>query len=95
MRAAKSTQSIIFDVKASDEARLRQQPIYVESITIIGRPEAKPQKSVEARFADALNGPATLGIMQFKSLDTTPCMSLASTWNNIGASFVPMSGCPK
>jgi hypothetical protein len=96
--SAKVAQSILFDIKASNDAMLRQRPIYIESITVIGQnPDAAqlPLKSIERRFADALNAPATAGAVGVRPLDTTPCTSLVSIQNNIGSSFVPMSGCPK
>ena len=96
--SAKVSQSILFDIKASNDALLRQQPIYIESITVIGQnPDAAqlPKKSLERRFADALNAPATGGLAQMRPLDTTPCTSLVAMQNNIGSSFVPTSGCPK
>jgi hypothetical protein len=92
--ASRATRSILFDLKAADDTRLRQQPIYIESITIYGPNPETPQKSVERRFADSLNAPVS-GAFSMRPVDSsTPCLSLPSTWNNIGSSFVPTSGCP-
>ena len=91
-----TSRSIMFDTKAADVERARQQGIYVESITVQGRdPDAPrvPRKPFEQRFAEALLRPApTAGARMF---DTTPCMSVQSSWNNIGESYAPMFGCPK
>jgi hypothetical protein len=86
-----------FDATAAQRARLQQQPTYIESIVIEGYdPDARrvPKKTPERRFGDALNAPAAAGMLGSRTVDSTPCMSLASTWNNIGSSFVPTSGCP-
>ena len=93
-RATKSTQSILFDLKAANDVRLQGQPLYVESITIVGQVEA-PKKSVEKRFADSLNGPAAAGMLEFKHGSNVPCLSLASTRPDIGSWFTPLTGCPR
>ncbi len=93
-RATKSTQSILFDLKAANDVRLQGQPLYVESITIVGQTEV-PKKSVEKRFADSLNGPAAAGMFEMKSVGNTPCLSLAHTRPDIGSWFTPATGCPR
>ena len=93
--ASQLTHSILFDLKAAEDARLRQQPIYVESITVFGHRPEPPKIPLEQRFANALNAPAAAGVMEIRAMDTTPCMSMASTWNNIGSSFAPLTGCPR
>lgn len=93
---ARAGRSAVFDARSAADARVRQSPLYVESLVIEGRdpdarrPKAKP---LEQRFADALLAPppAAAGM---RSLDTTPCMSVQSTWNNFGSSFAPLTGCP-
>jgi len=94
---AGAARSVLFDAFAADEARLRQQPAYIESIVIEGHdPDLRrpPRKPLEQRFADALNAPKPAATAGMRMMDTTPCVSLPSTWNNIGSSFVPLSGCP-
>jgi hypothetical protein len=93
--ASQSTQSILFDLKAAEDVRLRQQPVYVESITVFGHRSEPAKIPLEQRFANALNAPAAAGAMEIRAMDTTPCMSMASTWNNIGSSFAPLTGCPR
>ena len=93
--ANRSTRSILFDLKTAEDLRLRQQPIYVESITVFGHRAEPPSIPLEQRFANALNAPAAAGVMEMRAMDTTPCMSMASTWNNIGSSFAPLAGCPR
>jgi hypothetical protein len=93
--ATKTTHSILFDLKAAEDMRLRDQPIYVESITVFGHRSEPAKIPLEQRFANALNAPATAGAMEMRAMDTTPCMSMASTWNNIGSSFAPLTGCPR
>jgi hypothetical protein len=89
--------SVLFDGRRASDARVRQSPQYVESIVVEGRdpdgrrPKAKP---LEQRFADALLAPPPAAAAGMRSLDTTPCMSLQSTWNTFGSSFAPLTGCP-
>jgi len=86
--------SVVFDKKAAEAAR--ELPTYVESIVVIGRdPDARPAKprSLEQRFAQALVAPPP-SLAAGRVFDNTPCMSLPSTWNNIGDAHVPLSGCP-
>jgi hypothetical protein len=86
--------SVVFDKKAAEAAR--ETPTYVESIVVIGRdPDARPAKprSLEQRFAEALIVPRP-SLAAGRMFDNTPCMSLPSTWNNIGDAHVPLSGCP-
>jgi len=86
--------SVVFDRKAAEAAR--ETPTYVESIVVIGRdPDARTAKprSLEQRFAEALIAPRP-SLAAGRMLDNTPCMSLPSTWNNIGDAHVPLSGCP-
>jgi len=95
---ARADQSAVFDRDAADSARQRQDPTYVERIFVEGHdPDAPraPRKPLERRFADTLLAPPPAPMAGMRMLDTTPCMSLASTWNNIGSSFVPLSGCPR
>ena len=93
--ASQSTRSILFDLKAAEDLQLRQQPIYVESITVFGHRSEPAKMPLEQRFANALNAPAAAGTMGIRPMDTTPCPSMASTWNNIGSSFAPLTGCPR
>ena len=93
--ASQSTHSILFDLRAAEDLRLRQQPIYLESITVFGHRAEPPKIPLEQRFANALNAPAAAGAVAIRAMDTTPCMSMASTWNNIGSSFAPLTGCPR
>ena len=90
-----NTRSILFDLKAAEDLQLRQQPIYMESITVFGHRSEPAKIPLEQRFANALNAPAAAGTMEIRAMDTTPCMSMASTWNNIGSSFAPLTGCPR
>lgn len=89
--------SVLFDARGASDARVRQSPLYVESIVVEGRdpdgrrPKAKP---LERRFADALLAPPADRLAGMRRLDTTPCMSLQSTWNVLGSSFAPLTGCP-
>jgi len=90
--------SVVFDRDAADLARLRQRPAYIESIVVEGRDPyaaATRKKPLEQRFADALLAPPPSPTAGLRFLDTTPCMSMASTWNNIGNSYAPISGCPR
>lgn len=97
-RAPVAGGSVVFDKDAADAARQRNDPTYVERIFVEGRdPDAPrvPRKPLEKRFADTLLAPPPAPMVGMRMLDTTPCMSLASTWNNIGSNFVPLSGCPR
>ena len=90
--------SVVFDKEAADVVRQRNDPTYVERIFVEGRdPDAPrvPRKPLEKRFADTLLAPPPAPMAGMRMLDTTPCMSLASTWNNVGSNFVPLSGCPR
>lgn len=96
--SARASESPVFDQRQADEARQRNEPTYVESITVLGYdPDVRrvPRKTLERRFAETLLAPPSAPMAGMRMLDTTPCMSLASTWNNIGSSFVPVSGCPR
>jgi hypothetical protein len=93
--ASQSTRSLLFDLKAAEDLQLRQQPIYVESVTVFGHRSEPAKIPLEQRFANALNAPAPAGTMEIRAMDTTPCLSMASTWNNIGSSFAPPTGCPR
>jgi hypothetical protein len=92
-----TSRSVLFDAKRAEEARAREQPVFVESIVVEGRdPDARrrPPKPLEQRFAEALLAPAPSSTAGLRFLDTTPCMSLQSTWNTIGNSYAPLTGCP-
>ena len=89
--------SVLFDAEGAADARVRQYPQYVESIVVEGhdpdgrRPKARP---LEQRFADALLARPPAASAGLRMMDTTPCMSLQSTWNVFGSSFAPLTGCP-
>jgi hypothetical protein len=95
--AALTGRSVLFDAKGAADARARQRPQYVESIVVEGRdsdgrrPKMKP---LEQRFADVLLAPPPAAAAGLRMLDTTPCMSMPSTWNVLGSSFAPLTGCP-
>ena len=92
---AQPVRSVVFDARSAAEVRLRSEPAYVETIVVEGRdPDAQRRKPLETRFAEALAPrPSPLaGISQFSD---APCMSLPSTWNNLGDAHVPLSGCPR
>ena len=98
MAPALTARSVVFDKDAADLARMRQAPEYVERIFVEAYdPDVPrvPRKTLERRFSDTLLAAPSAAAVGLRPLDTTPCMSLASTWNNIGASFAPMSGCPR
>lgn len=93
----RAARSALFDADAADAARARAQPQYVERIVVEGRdPDARrpPRRSVEQRFADALLAPPPSPMAGLRMLDTTPCMSVQSTRNDIGNSYAPLTGCP-
>ncbi|MFO1316862.1 MAG: hypothetical protein U1F58_14790 [Burkholderiales bacterium] len=100
LRAAapdRAARSALFDADAVAAARAREQPQYVERIVVEGRdPDARRPKprSVEQRFADALLAPPPSPMAGLRFLDTTPCMSVQSTWNDLGNSYAPITGCP-
>lgn len=92
-----TARSVLFDTKAAEAERARQTPLYVERIVVEGRdPDAprRPARSLEQRFADALLAPPPAAAAGLRPLDTTPCMSLQSTWNTLGSSYAPLTGCP-
>jgi hypothetical protein len=94
---ARAVRSVLFDAAAADDRRLRLQPVYIESIVIEGRdPDTRraPRKPLEQRFSDALNASKPAAAAGMRMMDTTPCMSVQSTWNSIGSSFAPLAGCP-
>ncbi len=88
--------SVVFDAAAAARERARQEPAYVERIFVEGRDPDAPRKprAVEQRFADALLAPRPSPTAGLRSLDTTPCMSVISSWNNLGNSYAPITGCP-
>ncbi|MBK9114734.1 MAG: hypothetical protein IPM22_03590 [Betaproteobacteria bacterium] len=93
----RAARSALFDAGAADDARARQQPQYVERIVVEGRdPDARRPKprSVEQRFAEALLAPPPSPLAGLRMLDTTPCMSVLSTRNDLGNSYAPITGCP-
>jgi len=87
--------SVVLDARAAADARSRDAPVYVESIVVEARnPDARRLRPLEVRFAEALMArPSPLAAIS--PFDDTPCMSLPSTWNNIGDAHVPLSGCPR
>jgi len=87
--------AVVRRLKAAEDLQLRQQPIYMESITVFGHRSEPAKIPLEQRFANALNAPAAAGTMEIRPMDTTPCPSMASTWNTIGSSFAPLTGCPR
>lgn len=92
-----TSRSVLFDIKAADAQRARRQPQYIESIIVEGRdPDAArgPRKPLEQRFAEVLLRPSPAPAKGGRMFDTTPCMSVQSTWNNIGNSYAPLIGCP-
>ncbi len=91
-----SARSVVFDAAAAARERARQQPDYVERIYVEGRDPDAPRKprAVEQRFADALLAPRPSPTAGLRFLDTTPCMSVISSWNNLGNSYAPITGCP-
>jgi len=92
---AQPAASVVLDLRAAADARLRDVPVYVESIVVEGRdPDRRRLRPLEVRFAEALAArPRPLA--GINPLNDTPCMSLQSTWNNIGDAHVPLSGCPR
>jgi len=96
--AAPPARSVVFDKDAADLVRMRQSPEYVERIFVEAYdPDAAriPRRTLERQFSDTLLAAPAVPAMGIRPLDSTPCMSLPSTWNNIGTSFAPMSGCPR
>jgi hypothetical protein len=94
---ANAARSAVFDAQAADAQRWRQHPAYVEYIVVEGiDPDGRrrPAKSVEQHFADALTAPPPSPTAGLRFLDTTPCMSVQSSWNNLGNSYAPVTGCP-
>jgi hypothetical protein len=94
---ARAGRSIMFDPARAAEARARAQPQYVESITVEARDPDAPRvrrKAFEQRFADSLLGPPPASRVGMRRLDSTPCLSVPSTWNSLGTSFAPLGGCP-
>lgn len=93
---AASARSVLFDPAAAERERERQQPAYVERIYVEGRDPDAPRRprAVEQRFADALLAPRPSPTAGLRFLDTTPCMSVISSWNNLGNSYAPVTGCP-
>lgn len=92
-----SARSVLFDAQAADTERARQQPQYVESIVVEGRDPygvKRPIKPLEQRFAEALLAPPPAKAIGMRGLDTTPCMSVPSSWNSLGNSYAPLAGCP-
>jgi hypothetical protein len=93
---AQSARSVVFDARSAADARLRNAPSYVETIFVEGRnPDARPPRALEVRFADVLTAPRTSPFAGAGMFSDAPCMSLPSTWNNIGDAHVPLSGCPR
>ena len=93
--AARKHPHLDFRHMAAEDLQLRQQPISMESITVFGHRSEPAKIPLEQRFANALNAPAAAGTMEIRPMDTTPCPSMASTWNTIGSSFAPLTGCPR
>ena len=93
---AQPVRSVVFDAKSATDARLRSAPMYVESIVVEGRnPDARRPRALETRFAEILTAPRMSPLAGINPLPDVPCMSLPSTWNNIGDAHVPLSGCPR
>lgn len=91
-----AARSVLFDAAAAERERARQEPAYVERIFVEGRDPDAPRRprAVEQRFADALLAPRPTPTAGLRFLDTTPCMSVISSWNNLGNSYAPITGCP-
>lgn len=90
--------SILFDARSAEEARRRQQAVFVESITVVGRdPDRRPvrRESFETRFANALLAPSPASAAGIRPLDATPCYAVQSSLNPIGNSYAPLTGCPR
>ena len=88
--------SVVLDARSASEARAKSTPVYVETIVVEGRrdPDALRRKPLEARFAEAL-APRANPLAGLTPFSDAPCMSLPSTWNNLGDAHVPLSGCPR
>lgn len=93
---AEPVRSVVLDPRSAADARAKFGPVYVETITVEGRrdPDAPKRKPLEVRFAEAL-APRPDPLAGMSVFGDTPCMSLPSTWNNIGDAHVPLSGCPR
>jgi hypothetical protein len=88
--------SVVFDTRSAVDARLRNAPSYVETIFVEGRnPDARPPRALEVRFTEVLTAPRPSPFAAVSMFSDAPCMSLPSTWNNIGDAHVPLSGCPR
>ncbi|MFO1303693.1 MAG: hypothetical protein U1F54_08165 [Burkholderiales bacterium] len=94
--AAEPVRSVVLDVRSAADARARSAPQYVETIVVEGRrdPDAPRRKPLEVRFAEAL-APRPNPLTGLTPFSDAPCMSLASSWNNLGDAHVPLSGCPR
>lgn len=89
--------SPVLDARSAADARLRNEPVYVESIVVEGRNPDAParRKALEVRFAEAL-APRPSPLAGINPLNDAPCTSLTSTWwNGVGDTHVPLSGCPR
>jgi hypothetical protein len=93
---AEPLRSVVLDARSAADARAKFGPVYVETITVEGRrdPDAPRRKPLEVRFAEAL-APRPSPLAGLSPFSDAPCMSLPSTWNNIGDAHVPLSGCPR
>jgi hypothetical protein len=92
-----ASRSVVFDSGKADDLRFRQQPAYIESITVEGRDQDAPRvkrKSLEQNFAEALLAPPPSAAMGMRSLSPTPCYAIQSSLNTIGNSYAPLTGCP-
>jgi hypothetical protein len=92
-----AARSVVFDSGKADDLRLRQQPAYVESITVEGRDPDGPRtkrKSLEQSFAEALLAPPPSAAAAMRGLRSTPCYAIQSSLNTIGDSYAPLTGCP-
>jgi len=94
---AQPVSSPVLDARSAADARLRSEPVYVESIVVEGRNPDAParRKALEVRFAEAL-APRPSPLAGINPLSDAPCTSLTSTWwNGLGDTHVPLSGCPR
>ncbi len=95
--APAAPRSVVFDSSKADDLRFRQQPAYIESITVEGRDPDSPRgkrKSLEQNFAEALLAPPPAAALGLRSLSPTPCYAIQSSLNTIGNSYAPLTGCP-